>query len=220
MIKAIVFDFDGLIIDTETVWYNAFKDVLRDYDLDFPMEVFTKCVGTHDRAIHEFIEEKLGLESIETIMNLAKENHRSEVDLLEIREGVKDYLSAAKEMGLKIGLASSSNREWVEGFLTKLQIIDFFDTIKTGDEVEKVKPDPTLYINALEALNVKGSEAVAFEDSANGAKAAIAAGMKCVIVPNEVTKEISFEKYHLRINSMGEMSLAEVIKHIDNDTAM
>lgn len=126
---------------------------------------------------HEFIEEKLGLESIETIMNLAKENHRSEVDLLEIREGVKDYLSAAKEMGLKIGLASSSNREWVEGFLTKLQIIDFFDTIKTGDEVEKVKPDPTLYINALEALNVKGSEAVAFEDSANGAKAAIAAGM-------------------------------------------
>ena len=215
MIKAIVFDFDGLIIDTETVWYSAFKEVLLSYNVDFPLEVFVKCIGTDDAEINAFIEEKLGLESIETIIALTHKNHKVKMELLDIREGVRDYLSEAKRMGLKIGLASSSTREWVEGFLTQLQIIDFFDAIQTGDEVEKVKPDPALYINALEALNVKADEAIAFEDSANGAKAAIAAGMYCVIVPNEVTKEIHFEEYHLRINSMSEMSLAQVINHLD-----
>ncbi|NOV01511.1 HAD-IA family hydrolase [Paenibacillus sp. LMG 31457] len=214
MIKAIVFDFDGLIIDTETVWYLAFKEVFQGYNVNFPLEVFVKCIGTDDTALNVFIEEKLGIESIEIIMNLAKENHKVKMELLDIREGVKDYLIEAKNLGLKIGLASSSSREWVEGFLKQLQIIDYFEVIKTGDEVEKVKPDPTLYIKTLDALNIKADEAVAFEDSANGARAAIAAGLKCVIVPNEVTKEINFEKFHLRINSMSEMGLAQVISHI------
>ncbi|WP_171684350.1 HAD-IA family hydrolase [Paenibacillus planticolens] len=212
--KAIVFDFDGLIIDTETVWYLAFKEVFQGYNVNFPLEVFVKCIGTDDTALNVFIEEKLGIESIEIIMNLAKENHKVKMELLDIREGVKDYLIEAKNLGLKIGLASSSSREWVEGFLKQLQIIDYFEVIKTGDEVEKVKPDPTLYIKTLDALNIKADEAVAFEDSANGARAAIAAGLKCVIVPNEVTKEINFEKFHLRINSMSEMGLAQVISHI------
>ncbi|WP_429367764.1 HAD family hydrolase [Paenibacillus sp. DS2015] len=212
--KAIVFDFDGLIIDTETVWYLAFKEVLQGYNVDFPLEVFVKCIGTDDAALYAFIEEKLGVESIEIIMNLTKENHKAKMELLDIREGVREYLIEAKNLGLKIGLASSSSREWVEGFLKQLQILDYFEVIKTGDEVEKVKPDPTLYIKTLEALNINADEAVAFEDSANGARAAIAAGLKCVIVPNEVTKEINFEKFHLRINSMSEMGLTQVISHI------
>lgn len=214
MIKAIVFDFDGLIIDTETVWYLTFKEVLQGYNVDFPLEVFVKCIGTDDAALNAFIEEKLGIESIDIIMNLAKENHKAKMELLDIREGVKEYLIEAQNLGLKIGLASSSSREWVEGFLKQLEIIDYFEVIKTGDEVEKVKPDPTLYIKTLEALKINADEAVAFEDSANGARAAIAAGLKCVIVPNEVTKEINFEKFHLRINSMSEMGLAQVISQI------
>ncbi|WP_336772115.1 HAD family hydrolase [Paenibacillus sp. MMO-58] len=212
--KAIVFDFDGLIIDTETVWYHAYKEVLRGYNVDFPLEVFVKCIGTDDATLNAFIEDKLGLENIEIIMNLTKENHKSRMELLDIREGVREYLIEAKNLGLKIGLASSSSSQWVEGFLKQLHIIDYFEVIKTGDQVEKVKPDPTLYIETLEALNINANEAIAFEDSANGARAAIAAGLKCVIVPNEVTKKINFEKFHLRINSMREMSLTQVISHI------
>lgn len=214
MIKAIIFDFDGLIIDTETAWYYAFKEVFQSYNIDLPLEVFVACIGTDDTALHAFIEEKLDTKSIEIIMNLAKERHTTQMELLDIREGVREYLLEAKNLGLKIGLASSSSREWVEGFLKQLQILDYFEVIKTGDEVDKVKPDPTLYIKALEALNINADEAIAFEDSANGAKAAIAAGLKCVIVPNEVTKEINFEKFHLRINSMSEMDLAQVITHL------
>ncbi|WP_336785475.1 HAD family hydrolase [Paenibacillus sp. MMO-177] len=212
--KAIVFDFDGLIIDTETVWYHAYKEVLQGYNVDFPLEVFVKCIGTDDATLNAFIEDKLGLENIEIIMKLTKENHKSRMELLDIREGVREYLIEAKNLGLKIGLASSSSRQWVEGFLKQLHILDYFEVIKTGDQVEKVKPDPTLYIKTLEALNINANEAIAFEDSANGARAAIAAGLKCVIVTNEVTKEINFEKFHLRINSMREMSLSQVISHI------
>lgn len=216
MIKAIVFDFDGLVIDTETVWYSAFKEVLQDYGVEFPMEVFLQCVGTSDAAMHAFIEEEIGAESIETIVKLARDKHRTHMEFLDIREGVKEYLSEARDLGLRIGLASSSSREWVEGFLKKLGIIDYFEVIKTRDDVEKIKPDPMLYIEALKALNIGPKEAVAFEDSANGAKAAIAAGMHCVIVPNEMTKDLSFEKYHLKIGSMSEMSLARVIRQIEN----
>lgn len=216
MIKAIIFDFDGLIIDTETVWYLAYKEALQNYNEDFPLEVFVKCIGTDDLALNAFIGEKLGIESIEIIKSLAKEYHKAKMEPLDIREGVKDYLIEAKKLGIKIGLASSSSREWVEGFLKQLQIIDYFEAIKTREEVEKVKPDPTLYIKTLEALNIHADEAIAFEDSANGARAAIAAGIKCVIVPNEVTKEINFEKFHLRLNSMSEMSLDQVISHISS----
>ena len=215
MIKAVVFDFDGLIIDTESLWYSAFNEVLQDYGHELPYEVFAQCVGTSDEALHAFIEEKIGLESIESIVQLARANHRLKTDQLEIRAGVKAYLAEAKREGLLIGLASSSRREWVEGFLVKLGIREEFAVIKTGDQVERIKPDPALYTLAVEALGVQPAEAVAFEDSANGAKAAVAAGLHCVIVPNDATRELVFEQYSLRLESMSDMSLQNVIHHLE-----
>lgn len=219
MIKGIVFDFDGLIIDTESLWYSAFNEVLQDYGMELPVEVFAQCVGTSDEALHAFIEEKLGAESIETIVKLARENHSLKTEQLEIRDGVKEYLTEAKTAGLQIGLASSSHREWVEGFLKKLGIRDYFSVIKTGDEVERIKPDPTLYLLAIEALGVAPQEAVAFEDSPNGARAATAAGLHCVIVPNESTKDLPFDKYSMRLESMAEVSLSEVIRQLEQTPA-
>lgn len=218
MIKAVVFDFDGLIIDTETVWFQAYEEVFQNYNVEFPIEVFTKCIGTDNGVLNQYIDEKLGESSRENIRKLAKESHKSKMKSVKIRDGVEQYLSTAKQLGLKIGLASSSSREWVEDYLIKLQIYDYFQVIKTGDQVDKVKPDPALYLQAIEALNVNAYEAVAFEDSANGAAAAIAAGLKCVIVPNEVTQSIKFGKYDLRINSMSEMNLEQVIKHLEQNS--
>lgn len=216
MIKAIIFDFDGLIIDTETAWYLAFKEVLHDHNVDLPLDLFVKCIGTKDTELNNYIEEKLGKDKIDVIQKLAHDNHITKMESVDIRAGVREYLEDAKRLGLKNGLASSSTRTWVEGFLKQFQLFDYFEVIKTGDEVEKVKPDPTLYIKAVEALNINAAEAIAFEDSANGAKAAIAAGLKCVIVPNEVTKGISFEHYHLRINAMSDMKLEHVISHLSS----
>jgi putative hydrolase of the HAD superfamily len=215
MIKAVVFDFDGLIIDTETVWYEAFKEVLQAYNVEYPLEEFVKVIGTHDALLNQFLEAKVGLAETAVVRKLAKESYLVKIQTSEIRDGVKDYLAAAQELGLKIGLASSSNRAWVEGYLKQLGIFDYFEVIKTGDQVEKVKPDPALYIKAIEELGVAADEAIAFEDSSNGAKAAKAAGLHCVIVPNEVTKSIIFDQYDLRIHSMSEMSLQDVIEYLE-----
>ncbi|WP_236341301.1 HAD family hydrolase [Paenibacillus plantiphilus] len=213
--KAVIFDFDGLIIDTETAWYQAFEDVFRDNDVEFPLEVFVKCIGTDDTLLNQFIAENIGIENMEIIKSLANENHKTKMETIVIRDGVKDYLTLAKALGLKIGLASSSSRQWVEGYLKELQIIDYFQVIKTRDDVANIKPDPALYLTALQALNVSANEAIAFEDSANGATAAALAGIKCVIVPNEVTRNIEFGHYDLRIESMSDMSLQQVISYLE-----
>lgn len=86
--------------------------------------------------------------------------------------------------------------------------------IKTRNDVEKVKPDPALYKKVIKDLGILPSEAIAFEDSANGNKAAVVAGLNCVIVPNMVTKTLTFDKYHLRMSSMKEKSLGEIIEFI------
>ena len=121
----------------------------------------------------------------------------------------------AKSMGLKIGLATSSNREWVTLFLKELNLLEYFDVIQTRDDVEKVKPDPALYRNVINYFGIDPSEAIAFEDSANGAKAAVAAGLKCVIVPNKITENLTFDHYDRRLTSMKEKELSEVIREVE-----
>ena len=215
MIKAVVFDFDGLIIDTETVWFDSFKEVLGRYDVEFPLEIFLPCVGTHGTIINQYIEEKLGKNvSVTEVRQQVRECHREKMDGIGIREGVRDYLQQAKKLDLKIGLASSSSKEWIHGFLKKLDLFDYFDVIKTGDDAKKVKPDPALYLQCLDALNVSSNEVVAFEDSNNGARAAKAAGVTCVIVPNPITAGMTFDQYDLRIESMATQSLTDVLNRI------
>ena len=212
MIKAVVFDFDGLIIDTETVWFDSFTEVLGRYNVEFPLEIFLPCVGTKGTIIDEYIEEKLGNNvTVKEVRQLVRECHREKIIDLEVREGVRDYLTQAKELGLKIGLASSSDREWIDHFLKKLDLLHYFDVIKTGDEVKMVKPDPEVYLQCLDALNVSSTDVVAFEDSNNGAKAAKAAGITCVIVPNPITAKLTFDDYDVRIESMAGQLLTDVL---------
>lgn len=221
MISAIIFDFDGLIIDTETAWYEAFKEAMNFYQADLPLSEFAKCIGTDDTALYAFFTEKLGERcNLDDIKLKASSIHKIKMVEAKAREGVKEYLDEAKALGLKIGLASSSSREWVTHFLGELELLNYFEVIVTRDDVEKVKPAPDLYIRALNDLKIDSKHAIAFEDSLNGLTAAVAAGLKCIIVPNPVTEQLIFEKHTLRLKSMAEKSLAEVISHIeDSDTS-
>jgi putative hydrolase of the HAD superfamily len=212
MIKAIIFDFDGLILDTETVWYHSFREALAPYQVEFPLEVFSSFVGTHGSEFDAYLERQAGaLADLQAVKRTASERHREKIKQMDAREGVREFLTEAKAGGLRIGLASSSDRKWVEGFLRELELLPYFEVVKTQDDVAKVKPDPELYLQALEALNVRPDEALAFEDSAAGAKAAKAAGMHCVIVPNPVTEHLLFDDYDLRIESMAKHTLSEII---------
>lgn len=135
----------------------------------------------------------------------------------KLRPGVTDYLKQAKTLGLRVALASSSSRAWVTGYLKKYGLLDQFECIRTREDVVKVKPDPALYLSALQALGIRPEEAVAFEDSPNGALAAKAAGMFCVIVPNSITRTLTFGKFDLQLDSMSSMGLDEVISRLTNN---
>jgi putative hydrolase of the HAD superfamily len=210
-IKAVIFDFDGTIIDTETIYFHVYKELLNEkFKIELPLEEFAKSIGTTDEAFFQYIEAQTGIK-IDTnqIIQLASERFLEKKGILEVREGVVEKLEEAKELKLRIGLASSSSREWVEGFLRQFELRDYFSVIKTSEDVVKVKPDPALYLKALEALQVEPHEALAIEDSHNGALAAIEAGMKCVVIPNQVTSFLKFHEKTIRSDSFAEFTLRQ-----------
>jgi HAD superfamily hydrolase (TIGR01509 family) len=213
MIKGIIFDFDGLIFDTETHQYHLLQELYAEHSCELPLELWQKEIGTHtDFSPYVYLEEqakkKLDLAGIEKAF---KENFLKKLALEQERPGVRDYLETAKSLGLKIGLASSSNYEWVSSHLKRLGLFDYFDCIKTSDDVEKVKPDPALYIEAARCLELEPNECIAFEDSAHGAQAAKTAGLNIVIFPNEVTNAMQFCEVDYRFDSMLAMPLSELI---------
>lgn len=213
MTKAIIFDFDGTIIDTETAWYKAFQAAYRKHDVDLSLEMYSGCIGTslHKFNPYEYLITDLKLPIDRDKFREAVHLHHSLLmEWEEMRPGVLHYLNCAKKFGLRIGLASSSRREWVEKYLKQLGIYDYFECIRTADDVARVKPDPELYVQTLRALGVKPEEAIAIEDSPNGARAAAAAGIPCVITPNAITKTLEFGDCLHRVESLRELEFHQV----------
>jgi putative hydrolase of the HAD superfamily len=216
MIRGVIFDFDGLLVDTESIWYEAFKEILAEvHQAEIDLTNYSKCIGTGNEVLVQYFEElvqdKIDFGNIE---KLAYERFKLRMQKPVLRAGVKDYLDEAKKMNLTIGLASSSSRSWVCEYLEKLKIFDYFDVVNTRDEVSHVKPDPELYIKTLKECRLSPGDAIAFEDSLNGLTAAKSAGIYCVIVPNEVTRHLSFKIHDDIMNSMGEKTLRQVIERV------
>ncbi|MCV9887282.1 HAD family hydrolase [Metabacillus halosaccharovorans] len=217
MIKAVIFDFDGLILDTETHEYEVLCEIFREHECELPLEVWGKLIGTKsDFNPYTYLEEQAKRKIDHAELKLVeKDRFNKRIQEEKARPGVIEYLDAAKELGLKVGLASSSNYEWVSSHLSRLNLLDRFECIRTSDYVEHVKPDPALYLEAAKCLGVKPEECIAFEDSANGALAAKRAGMKCVTVPNTVTKGLEFCEVDHRVESMAQMELKELLMFLD-----
>lgn len=215
MIRAVVFDFDGLIVDTETPGYLAFRQVYAGYGVELAEEKYALCVGTSHAAFDPYahLGECLGRPVVrEEIEGKFRPVYRAMLEQAELRPGVRSYLEEAQSLGLGIGLASSSTIDWIEPYLVKFGLSRYFDSLCTADNVTKVKPDPELYVQSLDNLGVKPDEAVAFEDSLNGFLAAKAAGLRTVIVPNDLTRSYPFEQYDRRIGSMADVPLAELLR--------
>ncbi|KLT15391.1 HAD family hydrolase [Neobacillus vireti] len=210
--KAVIFDFDGTIIDTESIWFEVYQEILKEtYQMELPLEEFAKSIGTTDEQFFQYIENQTGKKiDQQDLEKLATERFLAKKGILAVREGVKEKLSEAKVLGYKIGLASSSSREWVEGFLRQFDLWDYFSVIKTKEDVVNVKPDPALYIKTLEALQVEPEEALAIEDSLNGALAAIEAGITCIVIPNQVTAFLNFHEKAIRSETFFDFSFEQI----------
>lgn len=195
MIKGIIFDFDGTILDTETPDFHCWQKLFEDHGCELAQEDWCKVVGTTWDVFNPFdhLESQIGRSvDRDELWRAQKEIFHGLVEKQAPLPGVEAMLRAAKEAGLKLAVASSSGRPWVEGHLKRLGLLEYFPVLKTAEDVAKVKPDPALYVEALNALELEPHEAVALEDSVNGVLAAKAAGLYCVAIPNSVTAALDF----------------------------
>lgn len=216
MIKALIFDFDGLILDTELPDYRSWQEVYSSYGCELPLQAWGQIVGgtgASDFDPHTHLEQLSGQKlDREEVWITRRKQYLDTISEQPVLPGVIDYLDEAERLGLQLAVASSSPENWVRGHLARLGLYQRFEAIKTADDVARTKPDPELYLKALEALSVKSNEAIVFEDSPNGVKAAKAAAIYTVAVPNQVTGQLQFEGADLRLGSLADMPLADVLK--------
>jgi len=216
-IKAVVFDFDGTLMDTETCAFDTYCGLYRALGQELLLEEWAVCIGTVG-AFDPYadLERKCGraLDRQELHARFHAEHHEN-LKQVSLRPGVIDKLEEARRLGMKIGLASSSDRAWIEMHLQRQGIREYFEVIRSSDDVERVKPDPALYVLAAEALGVRPEEALAVEDSKNGLRAAKTAGLRSLVVPNPVTAQMDFSDADIVLGSLEERSLAAIAASLD-----
>jgi HAD superfamily hydrolase (TIGR01509 family) len=221
MIKALIFDFDGLILDTETPEFEVWRDVYREFGQDLSIETWGQIVGGMDASSFRplpYLQTLTGRDLTPLGLSArAVEQSRARIVALPPLRGVLATLRAARRLGLRLAVASSSTHRWVDEHLARLGLTHFFEAVKCSDDVARTKPEPELYLSALDALGVSALEAVAFEDSPNGVTAARRAGLLVVAIPNPVTAQLTFEGESLRLHSMTDLSLKALLASVSRN---
>jgi HAD superfamily hydrolase (TIGR01509 family) len=218
MIRALIFDFDGLILDTEGPIFRSWQEIYREYGCQLSFEIWSTTIGTTDTDFEPFeaLQKQLGQTLDRASITERQQQREAEMILAQpILPGAQAYLETARQLGLKVGLASSSTRQWVTGHLSRLGLIDYFEQIKTSNDVTHTKPDPELYLKALEGLDVPAKQAFALEDSPNGILAAQRAGLFCVAVPNDMTRSLPTGHADLRLDSLADTPLENLLQTIE-----
>jgi HAD superfamily hydrolase (TIGR01509 family) len=213
-IKALLFDFDGLILETEEPVYRSWTELYQGYGCDLPFDAFAATIGTAEDNIDllALLEQQLGRALPHG--EVASRRQKRERELIAAQQplpGVHDTLLEARRLGLKLAVVSSSSRRWVERHLTRLSLLEAFDRLVTGDTVRRTKPDPELYQTALQAFGIGGHQAIAFEDSLHGVRAARGAGIFCVAVPTELTRRLPLAEADLVLSSLAELPLEALL---------
>ena len=197
-VRAFLFDFDGLILDTELASRAGWELLYREHGHELPTDLWATLVGTTHAPWNpmDHLEELVGEPLEREALNERRYAHEiALIEAEELRPGIEEYLASARRHGLKRAIVSSSTRRWVDMHLERLEEAVGWDAICTADgDPARAKPAPTLYLEALEFLDVTPGEAVAFEDSPNGVRAAKAAGIFCIAVPNDVTRDLGLEE--------------------------
>jgi len=218
-IRAVVFDFDGTLVDTETSAYETMCSLYKDHGQELPLETWAVCIGTvggFDPVAD--LEGKTGKElDKEEFHALFKARHVEHLSDASLRPGALERLEEARRLGWKIGLASSSDLAWIEKHLHRQGIREYFEVIRSSDDVKRVKPDPELYLLAAEALGVKPEEALAIEDSMNGLRAAKAAGMWGLAVPNPVTAHMNFSEADIVVQGLDRITFDGILSALKQD---
>ncbi len=194
-IEAVLFDFDGVLVDTEWAIYDAWHRTFIENGHSLPLEVYTQCIGsdfaTWSPKTH--LEEISGL----TFDWHDLDFRRQEIIVKDLADegpmpGVLTLLEALERKGIRKAVVSSSSHHWVDGWLNRLGLFDRFEEVVCRGDAERIKPAPDLYIEAVKRLGIAAGNCLVIEDSLNGIKAANGAGVPVWAVPNRVTACLDF----------------------------
>jgi len=206
---AIVFDFDGLIVDTEGPGFISWQEVYERFGAELDLNVWshaTGYVGGFDPALH--LEHLLGRRLDWSQIIPEREARNWELTLLaKTLPGIESLFEAARQHGLRIGVASNSGNGWVEEGLKRLGLRHFVDAVVTRDMVMNPKPAPDVYLKTAQTLRIEPNRAVALEDSEPGCRAAKQAGMKAIAIPNKFSERQDFKVADLVVKSAKDLDL-------------
>lgn len=219
MIQALIFDFDGLIMDTESAEVEAWQAVYAEYGQEFPLddwvrEVVGSTTANFDPALHLAHLTGCALNQ-SALRERVLADRLARQAALAAMPGVVSILQQAKRLGLRLAIASSSPHAWVEGYLRQLELLEEFEAILCREDVARVKPAPDLFLKVLQVLDLAPSEALVFEDSPNGVLAAKRAGLRVIAIPNPVTERGDFRDADLILRSLSDLPLIEILQRVE-----
>ena len=214
-IRALIFDFDGTIIESEGPEYASWCEIYAGYGCELPLDLWIARVGSRNQGFdpYAYLEQQVGRSvDREDLRQRRRARLRALVAAQGLRPGIRATLDRAQALGLKLGIASSSTRPWVEENLQGFNLTAYFAAVFTCEDTDHPKPDPAVYRLALHALQVRPQEALAIEDSRNGMLAAQRAGLKCVVTPNSITQHMPLDEADLRIESLADCPLDTLLR--------
>lgn len=215
MIKALIFDFDGLLVDTETPAFESWRALYAEHGHELTLDLWQGALGTShgfDALAHlaQLAAQPIDRAALLERRLAAKHALSAAQPLLP---GVREVLRQAGGLGLPCAVASSSSRAWVGGWLRHHGIDEQFACVRTADDVLLTKPAPDLFLSAAACLGVPPEHCLVFEDSPNGILAARAAGMRVVAVPGAITRRLALPSADLVIESLDAVPLADILSY-------
>ena len=215
MIKAFVFDFDGLLIDTEMPQFECWKEAFQEYGFTYTFHDWWKTIGTGPQAydpVDDLYERTKGKIDRDQINLRVDTKIAEELRTQPLLPGVEAFIHHAAQQDIKLALASSSTYGWVMPFVVKFGLDQYFEAVFTARDVKEVKPNPALYNLAVKKLELAPNNVMAFEDSLNGLKSAKAAGIYCTVVPNQITREMDLGLADIIVPSFEQLSVEELCR--------
>lgn len=202
MIKAIIFDMDGLMIDSERVTFECYQEKLKDMNLTMDEEFYKTLLGKPIKGIYQRFYDVYGNDF--PIENVIQDVHqlmaeRFETEGVPVKKGLVELLHYLKDNNYKTIVATSSNRDRVDKILAQAKITEFFDDSICGDEVTKGKPNPEVFLKSCQKLGVNVDEAIVLEDSEAGIQASYDANIKVICIPDMKYPEKQYEEKTFKI---------------------
>jgi len=209
-VSALVFDFDGTILDTETPVYESWAETYRMAGVEpVSLDRWLQDIGKADGFgldIRAELCEQLGVDALAAQLEERRKSMCDEmVRAQPIRDGVLAWIEAASSLDVPLAVASSSPTSWVASHLERIGLADRFAALSCADPGIAGKPDPTVYLTACAKLDADPTTALAIEDSTHGVSAAIAAGMRCIAAPGPITKSMEFGHATIHVGSLSDL---------------